>query len=100
MEDELLVILDTTLSSFCWQRRGLPAATSPVDCRSWLNSRQQALPETWVETQLENYSRVWEPTNWPQRGTKPGPPGCSGFALLKSKGGGGVSRPGCLQKSI
>jgi hypothetical protein len=43
-----------------------------------------------------NYSRVWEPTNWPQRGTKPGPPGCSGFAqaplrlkqqLLRSKDG-------------
>ena len=23
MEDELFVMLDTTLSSFCWQRRGL-----------------------------------------------------------------------------
>jgi hypothetical protein len=30
MEDELFVMLDTMLSSFCWQRRELLAATSTV----------------------------------------------------------------------
>jgi hypothetical protein len=69
-----------------------------------LNFRQQAWLKRCRNT-AGNYSRVWEPTNWPQRGTKPGPPGCSGFAqaplrfahpqlrlkqqLLRSKDGNG-----------
>jgi hypothetical protein len=58
----------------------------PPDCPSIVDRTEApfSLSETvciFVDSLAEpQYSRVWEPTNWPQRGTKPGPPGCSGPA--------------------
>ena len=52
MEDDLFVMLDTTLSSFfAGSVGGLLAATSPID---WLNSRQQA----WLNSRHRRGSEV------------------------------------------